>query len=206
MKQKETTILGLSLLQTTSEELATPKMDLISSKRCRELHSLMIQQLPRILDTLVQLLNSALWLHPSYTSSIQTPVSISTSPFLSDSPFALQLPPEVCTSALSCLNHLFSWIPLSQDITPDLLEIVFRYASLGCLSGSDVSEHSGNLGSIAMDCVNELLVKNCVPQEFELFLMKLFDQSFSLLQRLTRGVEGEERDFSRLDERFLNAK
>lgn len=203
VKQKETTILGLSLLQTTSEELATPKMDLISSTRCRELHSLMIQQLPRILDTLVQLLNSALWLHPSYTSSIQTPVSISTSPFISDSPFVLQLPPEVCTSALSCLNHLFSWIPLSQDITPDLLEIVFRYASLGCLSGSDVSEHSGNLGSIAMDCVNELLIKNCVPQEFELFLMKLFDQSFSLLQRLTRGVEGEERDFSRLDDRYL---
>ena len=53
VKQKETTILGLSLLQATSEELATPKMDFISSTRCRELHSLMIQQLPRILDTLV---------------------------------------------------------------------------------------------------------------------------------------------------------
>ena len=54
-----------------------------------------------------------------------------------------------------------------------------------------------------MDCVNELLVKNCVPQEFELFLMKLFDQSFGLLQRLTNGIEGEGNDFARLDDRLV---
>ena len=54
-----------------------------------------------------------------------------------------------------------------------------------------------------MDCVNELLVKNCVPQEFELFLMKLFDQSFGLLQRLTNGIEGEGNDFARLDDRLF---
>ncbi len=109
---------------------------------------------------------------------------------------------KVCVLALKCLAHLFSWIPLSSSITPAILDTIFHFASLGCDSVEDVTEHSGNLGSLAMDCINELLVKNCVPREFEAFLMKLFEKSFSLLQRLTDEKErGLSCNFSKLDDK-----
>ncbi len=109
---------------------------------------------------------------------------------------------EVSVCALKCLAHLFSWIPLSSLITPAILDTIFHFASLGCDSVEDVTDNSGNLGSLAMDCINELLVKNCVPREFEAFLMKLFEKSFSLLQRLTDVNEkGMSCDFSKLDDK-----
>ena len=109
---------------------------------------------------------------------------------------------EICVLALKCLAHLFSWMPLSSLITPVILETIFHFASLGCDSVVDATEHFGNLGSLAMDCINELLVKNCVPREFEAFLMKLFEKSFLLLQRLTSETErGISCDFSKLDDR-----
>ena len=93
-------------------------------------------------------------------------------------------------------------MPLSSNITPQVLDTIFYFASLGCESAEDSSDVAGLLGSLAMDCVIELLVKNCVPREFEAFLMKLFDKSFSLLQRLTGVTErGEPINFLHLDER-----
>lgn len=108
----------------------------------------------------------------------------------------------VCVGSLTCLAHLFSWMPLSSNITPNVLDTIFYFASLGCDSADDSSDVAGTLGSLAMDCVIELLVKNCVPREFEAFLMKLFDKSFSLLQRLTGVTEkGEPISFQHLDDR-----
>ena len=93
-------------------------------------------------------------------------------------------------------------MPLSSVITPSILDTIFHFASLGCDSAADATDNSGNLGSLAMDCVNELLVKNCVPREFEAFLMKLFEKSFVLLQRLTGESErGISCNFSQLDDR-----
>lgn len=110
---------------------------------------------------------------------------------------------EICILSLECLSHLFSWMSLSSVITPSILDTIFHFASLGCDSAADVTENSGHLGSLAMDCINELLVKNCVPREFEAFLMKLFEKSFSLLQRLTGESErGISCNFSRLDDRY----
>lgn len=109
---------------------------------------------------------------------------------------------EICSLSLRCLAHLFSWMSLSSLITPSILDTIFHFANLGCDSGGDCTDNSGNLGSLAMDCVNELLVRNCVPREFEAFLMKLFENSFSLLQHLTGETErGESCNFSLLDDR-----
>lgn len=38
---------------------------------------------------------------------------------------------EVASCVLSCLAHLFSWIPLSSTITPVLLNNIFQYAVFG---------------------------------------------------------------------------
>ena len=106
---------------------------------------------------------------------------------------------ELSLLALNCLSHLFSWIPLSSTITPQLLSTIFHFAVFGCEvsparrgtrpsselpSGGDDSNRS--LGVLAMCCINELLSKNCVPQEFEDFLLQMFQQTFYLLQRITK--------------------
>ena len=119
-----------------------------------------------------------------------------------------QLPPLDTSSrlvaqlALGCLSHLFSWIPLSRTITTPLLSTIFHFAAFGCevSPGSTGSEGSssaattasvaGNqaLGVSAMCCINELLAKNCVPEEFEDYLLQMFQQCFYLLQRITRDT------------------
>ena len=115
-----------------------------------------------------------------------------------------QLPPldmssrQVAQLALGCLSHLFSWIPLSRTITTPLLSTIFHFAAFGCevspgttdASSLATMAASGNqaLGVSAMCCINELLAKNCVPEEFEDYLLQMFQQCFYLLQRITRDT------------------
>lgn len=40
----------------------------------------------------------------------------------------------LCSQALSCIGHLFSWVPLSTMITSHLLNTVFSFAAFGCES------------------------------------------------------------------------
>jgi len=53
-------------------------------------------------------------------------------------------------------------------------------------SGGDGKRERARLGVLAMTCVNELVSKNCVPLDFEEYLLRMFQQTFFLLQRLTR--------------------
>lgn len=32
---------------------------------------------------------------------------------------------------LQCLTHFFSWIPLSNHVTPQLMELIFRFVGMG---------------------------------------------------------------------------
>ncbi|KAE8579138.1 hypothetical protein XENTR_v10023922 [Xenopus tropicalis] len=134
---------------------------------------------------------------------------------LSQPPPSLEAESErVCALALECLSHLFSWIPLSASITPTLLTTIFHFARLGCdarsrhtssittnttcvVNGGSSSPplssaaHSsqrdrGRLGVLAMSCINELMCKNCVPLEFQEYLLRVCQQTFYLLQRITR--------------------
>ncbi|CAL8273014.1 unnamed protein product [Lota lota] len=123
---------------------------------------------------------------------------------------------QLCCLVLECLAHLFSWIPLSTSITPTLLASIFHFARFGCdlrtkakpdpfISSSssngqppsnrdgrslpqsaDSKQDRARLGVLAMTCVNELVSKNCVPLDFEEYLLRMFQQTFFLLQRLTR--------------------
>ena len=101
---------------------------------------------------------------------------------------------QLCSLTLNCLAHYFSWIPLSSTITPTLLSTIFHFAGFGCENqgtrtiNSDVNFNSSShhLGILAMNCINELLSKNCVPTEFEDYLLQMFHQTFYLLQKLTK--------------------
>jgi len=63
--------------------------------------------------------------------------------------------------------QLFSWIPLSSHINQRLLTTIFHFAALN-------DDTAVNLGVLAMSCVNEMLGKSCVPQEFEEYLLLIF--------------------------------
>ncbi|RDD40755.1 Exportin-6, partial [Trichoplax sp. H2] len=101
---------------------------------------------------------------------------------------------EIAALALQCLADFFSWIPLSSLMTTSLLTTIFGYASFGCQTGD-----GHQLGTLAMDCINEIVSKNCVPEEFEEFLLKLFQETYQLLQDL---VIGQNINFADLDEKY----
>uniref|UniRef100_A0A8C7X640 Exportin 6 n=1 Tax=Oryzias sinensis TaxID=183150 RepID=A0A8C7X640_9TELE len=74
----------------------------------------------------------------------------------------------------------------------------------GQQSGSTKVDRA-RLGVLAMTCINELVSKNCVPMDFEEYLLRMFQQTFFLLQRLTREnnahtVKGR---LQELDESYL---
>ncbi|TWW69676.1 Exportin-6 [Takifugu flavidus] len=150
---------------------------------------------------------------------------------------------QLCCLVLECLAHLFSWIPLSTNITPTLLASIFHFARFGCdlrakektglfisnssstngqlnagtappvLNGGGQNEQQGRdgkvdrarLGVLAMTCVNELVSKNCVPMDFEEYLLRMFQQTFFLLQRMTRenNAHTVKSRLQELDENYL---
>lgn len=149
---------------------------------------------------------------------------------------------QLCCLVLECLAHLFSWIPLSTNITPTLLASIFHFARFGCdlrtkaKTGPLISSSTSNgqlnsgtlptangerpndqqgevnkadrarLGVLAMTCVNELVSKNCVPMDFEEYLLRMFQQTFFLLQRLTRenNAHTVKSRLQELDERYFS--
>uniref|UniRef100_H3DNN8 Exportin 6 n=1 Tax=Tetraodon nigroviridis TaxID=99883 RepID=H3DNN8_TETNG len=77
--------------------------------------------------------------------------------------------------------------------------------------GQNVEQGGGSkaerarLGVLAMTCVNELVSKNCVPMDFEEYLLRMFQQTFFLLQRMTRenNAHTVKSRLQELDESYL---
>lgn len=47
------------------------------------------------------------------------------------------------------------------------------------------------LGIHAMTCINEILSKKFVPAEYEAFLLQMFQQTFSLLQVISKSSSSQ---------------
>ncbi|KAJ8284173.1 hypothetical protein COCON_G00030230 [Conger conger] len=213
--------LGLILLKTTLEELACPREDLSVSRK-EELHKLLLEEVPTVLGLLAGTLEAVRDKHsipattppPSPTSGESGELVTS---MFQGPPYSKQHLPQLdqeslqlCSLALECLAHLFSWIPLSSNITLSLLATIFHFAQFGCdlhkgkpapsiyslAPAPGTQEQRGGsvdraqLGVLAMTCVNELVSKNCVPLEFGEYLLRMFQQTFLLLQKLTRENTG----------------
>uniref|UniRef100_F6YTY3 Exportin-6 n=1 Tax=Ciona intestinalis TaxID=7719 RepID=F6YTY3_CIOIN len=240
-----TRALGLIALRIASEELASPRED-VSGQRKEELRKLLLQQVPDMIAIITESLRiewEANFRQFSHVNKATPPPSPGSGEsnlfdlfvFQGDSlPHitTVNIPPHslsIMTHALECLCQLFSWIPLSTSITPDLLSVVFRYARLGTSDSLQNSSsftstdifitnyiHSyivkilfipsgltlSELGCKAMMCVNELMSKNCVPHNFEEYLVRIFRQTFHLLQQLTRGDNPRE-SLDKLDDNYL---
>uniref|UniRef100_UPI00358DE5A0 exportin-6-like n=1 Tax=Myxine glutinosa TaxID=7769 RepID=UPI00358DE5A0 len=209
--------IGLILLKTASEELACPREDL-SVARKHELRRLLLEQVPTVLSLLAGILETIWDKHVSLNSvPPPSPFTISMGELLGSlfhmpdgGRFFMQPVPtldedsqHVCSLTLDCLVHLFSWIPLSTSISPQLLATIFHFARLGCDGGG--TEKASALGALAMSCVNELMSKNCVPCEFEEYLLRAFQHTFYLLQKITKDAKGStvRARLQDLDENYL---
>lgn len=233
-----TVLIGLTTLLIASEELATPR-DNVSSSRKEELKRLLVTQVPQIFASLSAVLESLLSLFqggatarlagPGTTTPPPSPGGATGSSEDSNSADGAQPPPphlsmlhvvakdmlsrsdhqsiandeavEVATVALKCLNHLFTWVPLTTVISPRLLASVFHFAGLGipCMTASSSSsslDHSHHqsyssytktqLSILAMSTINEIIYRHCVPLDFHQFILQMFQNTFQLLQLLVQ--------------------
>lgn len=68
----------------------------------------------------------------------------------------------------------------------------------------DKTSSSGeSLGVLAMGAINEIMSKNCVPHDFEDFLLQMFRNTFQLLQRLVRDQPNSTSCLQLLDSRLV---
>ncbi|KAK8722049.1 hypothetical protein OTU49_012451, partial [Cherax quadricarinatus] len=61
-----------------------------------------------------------------------------------------------------------------------------------------------SLGVLAMGAINEIMSKNCVPHDFEEFLLQMFRNTFQLLQRLVRDEPNTTSRLQLLDPSYLD--
>jgi len=213
-------VLGFRSLKIVSEEFAAPRED-VSMQRKDELKKLLLNQLPTVLRIITDVLSSE-WISnfqrstlniisPPNSPNSKSANNMSEDVFYEfhdyDSTFQGLTPSSfaVIKQALECLCSYLSWIPLSSNISFNLLNSLFRYARLGCCGDPDSQRMAmlSELGSLSMTCVNEILSKNRVPQNFEDYLIRVFRQTFQLLQHITKGDNPREY-LSKLDENYLD--
>lgn len=86
------------------------------------------------------------------------------------------------------------------------LYLIFSYQHNKLHNGSlDKSFTSGeSLGVLAMGAINEIMSKNCVPRDFEDFLLQMFRNTFHLLQRLVRDEPNTTSRLQLLDPSYID--
>ena len=79
---------------------------------------------------------------------------------------------SVVLGALQALSHLFSWIPLSDINSLQLLSLITHFASQG----------DASTGLHGISALNELLYNNCVPATFQNSLLSLCVHNNTLIR------------------------
>nr|XP_055032724.1 exportin-6 isoform X2 [Misgurnus anguillicaudatus] len=184
--------LGLVLLKMTSEELVCPREDL-SVARKEELKKLLSDQIPTVLNLLTGILSGdrAAMILDSESGSLCLLALECLAHLFSWIPLSSSITP----SLLASIFH-FARFGCQQPIKTKHLptsnggSVHGRLPANGddghCRTGQMVGHaERARLGVMAMNCINELMCKNCVPVDFEEFLLRMFQQTFYLLQRLT---------------------
>lgn len=226
---EETRTMGLNALRIISEEMALPREDLPHHRKM-ELRKLLLQRVPSMLNIISDTMEKEWQKHSEGSFGNQNSLILSSiSPPFSDlmglfdlgsvdglaSPLNVLPPPLTQTShnlileALECLCHLFSWIPISTNISPRLLAVLFAYTRYGVhpslIQGKrfpSVATPNLPLGVLAMTCINELMAKSCIPTNFEEYLMSVFKFSFHFLKQVTQSANPKA-DLELLDEDYL---
>ncbi len=198
--------IGLLLLKTAGEEFLSSRSD-ISAVRKRQLRNDYLHHIPGILILLKQILDDAYERPFPHARSISTTVSPTREfPGSSSSIFSPQsaripvdethlqsnsllsrAPPrgtmdsnvlQTCMLVMEIFLQLFSWIPLSELISPPLLETLLKFSQL-----NDTS--SVTLGIVSMGCVEEMVTRKWSPPQFNECLILIFRYIFDILKYLT---------------------
>jgi hypothetical protein len=213
-QSQETILLGLSMLQTTAEEFSSGRG--LPARRAEELVQLLKARVPMVFTTLMRLLDT------SYAQAhgeaakraidgrMPTNLGLPSTPRSSPTPGMrpIVMAPQAVTptleaefheyfrfqdekekmiaKSLECICQFFTWVDLSEMVTPHLLSTLFNFAQLKDLC-------NGEIGATAMSCFNEMLSRNCVPANFDEYLLKMFQLTVELLRRVTAasGKEGD---------------
>ena len=215
IQQDSTTAFGLMFLLTASEELATPREDLLTTSRRQELRTLLVKEVPAMLSILFRILNFHAEKHKQALHATPPP-SPHVSPVKPLGEVLLPRQPvedfkpvdtlaeEVCSMCLKCLAHIFSWIPLDHLLTSAMLDTLFYYSFYGCHSENDCTDCSGTLGHLALGSVCELLQRSCLPSQLQNFLMHVFEKTFLILKRLTSDSP-QPVSYASLDDRCVSS-
>jgi len=91
-----------------------------------------------------------------------------------------------------------------SQIGNSLLAAVFVFATFGSSSKNDSQlNDTSKLGILAMNCINEILSKNCISPEATDFLYQLFLNTFHLLQCLLKENSDENGQLVGLDDEYI---
>ncbi|XP_012277726.1 exportin-6-A [Orussus abietinus] len=186
LDHKPTRLLGLVYLRTASEELATPREDL-PIQRKTELFRLLSAQVPRTLDTLTGLLIESTKLQ-SRSGTVTPPPSPTSGQNVYPIRAVLDVEglatgsSEVCIATLEVLAHLFSWIALSDHISPNLLDAIFACAKYH----ESMNGRQLDIAVQAVTTINELLYRPCSPSVTERLLLQIFQNGITLFQCMER--------------------
>eukprot|EP00742_Colponemidia_sp_Colp-10_P011245 GILJ01012472.1.p1 GENE.GILJ01012472.1~~GILJ01012472.1.p1 ORF type:complete len:1137 (-),score=202.40 GILJ01012472.1:110-3052(-) len=145
------------MLDATTEEFISTKENVLSARK-EELRVLLTGQVRAIFSLLTGVLLQ-------HTNHILNPST------------ATDQTIHIIRSSVNCLVHMFAWAPLSECFVPDLLTALFRVIQVS------ESNHS-DLAVSALGAVHEMITKNCVPKEFEEFLLAVFRELCAVLHRL----------------------
>jgi hypothetical protein len=139
---------ALLLLQLVAEEFVSTRQDVLAARQ---------QQIKLLLTAQINPLLSALFalLEPGAGS-----------------------PPALCRMTLNTLSQFFTWVPLSEHVTPS------RLSALCACSISQARGAGAEIGLLALNSLNELLTKNYVPAEFGDFLLVCFNHILALLDMI----------------------
>lgn len=212
---KESSSIGLLLLQILLEEFTLIKEGDVSSSRKAELHKLVMGQSGTILSLVTSVIEATIDKHilsettatppPSPTHHFGQSGSSSDSLLMNAFQLSLQRgifrasgkmstdSARISLQCLNCLLSLFSWNSFHDVnlVNDSLLAAIFLLATFGSHSSTSGGQSVNNsdmvqLGILAMSCVNELIGKHVIITGSSDFICNLFTNSFNLLQSLIR--------------------
>ena len=139
---------ALLLLQLVAEEFISTRQDVLATRQ-HQIKVLLTEQINPLLSSLFSLLEPAAGTAPA-----------------------------LCRMTLNTLSQFFTWVPLSQHVTPS------RLSTLCACSISQASGAGAEIGLLALNSLNELLTKNYVPADFGDFLLVCFNHILALLDMI----------------------
>ena len=154
---------ALLLLQLVAEEFVSTRQDVLAARQ-QQIKELLTQQINPLLSALFALLDPA-----------------------------AQTPPPLCRMTLNTLSQFFTWVPLSQHVTPG------RLSTLCACSISQARGAGAEIGLLALNSLNELLTKNYVPTEFGDFLLVCFNHILALLDMIVADEQAGTLDAEYID-------